>query len=135
MGFLAELDVIHRLGLNKAAALSAGFDATCPKTDRRLEIKSTVMKKGAKAAHGMLSRFPTAKDADALLIAVYDYDLNLVEVREVAMGKVEEYLAKPGSNARARRVAPAELLRRLGTISWTPVAPSTLNAPAASALD
>lgn len=119
MGFLAEMDVIQRLRLEKAAALAAGFDAIDPMTGRRLEIKATVFKKGARAAHGNLSRFSSTKAADALLVAVYGHDLTLLEIREVPMSVVDAYLARPGSNARARRVAPAEALRRIGEVRWT----------------
>lgn len=133
-GEVAEHVAAETLGLELAAARTAGYDAVRRRADGSLErtqIKGRAC--GADANPGRrLGTIKRGADCDTVLLVLLDRTtLEAREMWEAPYAAVVAQLAQPGSRARERGQLGVTTFKRLARRVWSLAGPDTSPAPAA----
>ncbi|GHE96499.1 hypothetical protein GCM10016455_16100 [Aliiroseovarius zhejiangensis] len=119
-GEIAEMEAASLLGLDLAAARTAGFDAYRTRKDRKekIQIKGRWKKDGT--SWGRVSKIIADQEFDAVQLVLMHGNYDVFEIWEASREDVVERLDAPGSKARnQRRSMGVSQFKSIAELVWS----------------
>lgn len=115
---VAEFSAADLLNLELGCARQPGFDAMCPRKDKKIQIKGRCLPDKANPG-ARIGRINLKKDWDSVMLVLMDREFEVLSIYEALRPAVEEALLTPGSKARNERGAlSVSKFRSISCLVW-----------------